>query len=154
MDDDRNKVSATLMMGNGTGGAMSTLAALTQGAANGTPGEAMAAPTMAFGIDENFEESLKKQLRRRASFARVEDECGVPQKMEGDVRFLRVWVEHQRDAFLAGTSEIYFFPAGFTERAIIALTDDDRGERVLSLEVRGLTARTRIVDELLEIPRG
>jgi len=104
-------------------------------------------------VDEDLEETLKTRLRRRASFSAVDGEVGRPQPLKGDVRFHRVWVEHQAEAFVGGTAEIYFFPTGYTERALVMLTDDEHGERVLTIELNPLTARTRIVDEELEVPR-
>jgi general secretion pathway protein H len=111
--------------------------------------------TTGFGLsaDEDLEASLKSQLRRQASFSPVDDETGTPQKLESDVRFHRVWIEHQKEAFLKGSAELYFFPTGYTERAIIALSDDEYGERTLTVTVNPLTARTAITDEPVEIPR-
>lgn len=109
--------------------------------------------TMGFNADEDLEASLKAQLRKRASFSPAKDETGHPQKLEGDVRFLRVWTEHQRDAFSSGQAELYFFPTGFTERAFVTLSDDELGERSLTVKVNPLTARTSITPDPVEVPR-
>lgn len=109
--------------------------------------------TSGLSLDEDLEETLKTRLRRQVSFAPATGEPGTPQKLEGDVHFLRVWTEHQEDPFLAGSAELYFFPTGFTERAIITLADDDLGESSLSIVVNPLTARVKILDEEPEVPR-
>ncbi|MFH1810867.1 MAG: prepilin-type N-terminal cleavage/methylation domain-containing protein [Pseudomonadota bacterium] len=147
--------------GAGASGSAAMLAML--GAASGGL-EAMAGassgmlgmPSSGFGLsaDDDLEASLKKQLRRQISFSPVDDDTGKPQKLEGDVRFHRVWIEHQKEGFLKGSAELYFFPTGYTERAIIALSDDEYGERTLTITVNPLTARTAITAEAVEIPRS
>jgi len=137
--------------GGGGGGGINALEALNFDPMAG-PGQSSTMGN-SVSVDEDLEEALKKRLRRRARFSPVEDEVGKPQILGGDVRFHRRWVEHQEEAFVGGSSEIYFFPTGYTERAIIMLTDDEHGERVISIELNPLTARTRVLDEELEVPR-
>jgi len=110
--------------------------------------------TTGIGVDQDMEEALKTRLRRRASFLPVDDDLGKAQKLSGDVRFFKIWTEHQKDAFTAGSAELYFFATGYTERALIMLTDDEQGNRVLTVDVNPLTARARIKDQEPEIPRG
>jgi type II secretory pathway pseudopilin PulG len=110
--------------------------------------------TSGIGVDQDMEEALKSRLRRRVSFLPVDDDLGKAQKLSGDVRFFKVWIEHQKDAFTGGSAELYFFATGYTERALIMLTDDEDGRRVLTVDVNPLTARARIKDEEPEIPRG
>jgi hypothetical protein len=110
--------------------------------------------TTSIGVDQDMEEALKTRLRRRASFLPVEDELGKAQKLEGDIRFFKIWIEHQKEAFTGGSAELYFFATGYTERALIMLTDDEEGNRVLTVDVNPLTARARVKDEEPEIPRG
>ncbi len=109
--------------------------------------------TSGLSVDDDLEEVLKANLRRQARFSPVGDEVGRAQKLGDEVRFHRIWVEHQKEAFVGGSAELYFFPTGYTERAIISLTDDEHGERTLTLKVNPLTARTSITTEDVEVPR-
>lgn len=148
-------VDTLALMGLGSAGG-GDLDALTQGLFGGALGGVMNSMplTAGLGVDEDLEETLKKRLRRQAAFSPVSDEIGRAQRLKGDVRFLRVWTEHQKDGFVAGSAELYFFPTGYTERAIITVTDDDNGERILNVQVNALTARTVINDDELEVPRS
>lgn len=108
---------------------------------------------MGLNADEDLEASLKAQLHKQASFSQVKDETGRKQKLKGDVHFVRIWIDHQREAFRAGQAELYFFPTGFTERGFVTLSDDELGERSLTVQINPLTARTSITAEAVEVPR-
>ena len=54
-----------------------------------------------------------------------------------------VWVQHRDDSVTAGKVEIYFFPLGSAEKAIIELTD---GNDVYAVKVHGLTGAIETVD--------
>lgn len=136
------------LMGMMTGGA-GNIESLGQGALGGLGGTPMVSGLSA---DDDMEEALKNRLRRQADFLPVGDELGKPQLLKSDVRFHRIWIEHQSEPFTAGSSELYFFPMGFTERAHITLSDDEHGERALTVVVNPLTARARVTDEELEEP--
>ena len=51
-----------------------------------------------------------------------------------------------------GQVALYFFPGGFTEEALITLTDDEQGERTLTLVVSSLTGEVDVVDEEPRVP--
>ncbi len=54
-----------------------------------------------------------------------------------------VWVQHRDDSVTAGKAEIYFFPLGSAEKAIVELTD---GTDIYSVKVHGLTGQIETVD--------
>ena len=85
-------------------------------------------------------------------FKPVEGEDGQPHKLPSDVRFKAIWAEHLDDKQTGGQVALYFFPGGFTEEALITLTDDEQGERTLTLVVSSLTGEVDVVDEEPRVP--
>jgi prepilin-type N-terminal cleavage/methylation domain-containing protein len=69
----------------------------------------------------------------------------TPYELPGGVRFSDVSAEHLRDAVKDGKVEIYFFPMGFAEHALIHLQDE--AGRVFAVEIEPLTGRTKIFDQ-------
>jgi general secretion pathway protein H len=63
---------------------------------------------------------------------------------------LSVWTRHQREAVKSGTAYLYFFPAGFTERSQIVVT---QGSNAWTLVVSSLTGRVNVVSDALEVPK-
>ena len=43
------------------------------------------------------------------------------------IKFKEVWVQHRDDSVTKGQVAIYFFPLGWSEKAVIELTDGERG---------------------------
>ncbi len=82
----------------------------------------------------------------------AEGEDGQPHKLTGDVRFKDVWIEHLYERMTKGKVALYFYPGGFTEEALITLTDDDEGERTLTLVVSSLTGEVSVEEEEPRIP--
>jgi prepilin-type N-terminal cleavage/methylation domain-containing protein len=82
----------------------------------------------------------------------VDGEDGQPHKLPGDVRFKDVWIEHLDDKMQKGQVALYFYPGGFTEEAFITLTDDDEGERTLTLVVSSLTGEVSIEQDEPRVP--
>lgn len=76
-----------------------------------------------------------------------------PQRLPSDVRFKSVWADHLEKAALGGQVALYFFPGGYTQEAIITLTDDDAGERTLSLVTNPLTGEVYVDREEPEVPQ-
>jgi type II secretory pathway pseudopilin PulG len=101
----------------------------------------------------DVKEQAKLELLSPPEFVPVPGEFGQPVRLPSDVRFKRVWVEHLEDFVAAGQVALYFFPGGFTEEAIITLTDDDAGERTLSIVVQPLTGEVFIERDEPRIPR-
>ncbi len=64
---------------------------------------------------------------------------------------LSVWTQNQREAIGSGTAYLYFFPQGFTEKAMIFV---GQGKNVWTISVQPLTGKAKIVGEQLEVPRS
>lgn len=101
---------------------------------------------------DDEKELAKLELLSPPPFKPVEGEDGQPHKLPADVRFKTVWAEHLDDKQSAGQVALYFFPGGFTEEALITLTDDEQGERTLTLVVSSLTGEVDVVDEEPRVP--
>jgi prepilin-type N-terminal cleavage/methylation domain-containing protein len=97
-------------------------------------------------------ERARLELLAPTQWAPAEGDYGKPHKLNDDVRFKKMWVEHLDDPLAAGQVALYFFPGGFTEEAHITLTDDDDGERTITLVVSSLTGEVAIENEEPRIP--
>ncbi|MCC7111424.1 MAG: prepilin-type N-terminal cleavage/methylation domain-containing protein [Deltaproteobacteria bacterium] len=97
-------------------------------------------------------ERTKLELLSPPPFKPLEGEDGLPRSLGSDVRFKSLWAEHLDDKVQGGQVALYFFPGGFTEEALLTLTDDDQGERTLTLVVSSLTGEVDVVDEEPRIP--
>jgi general secretion pathway protein H len=73
-----------------------------------------------------------------------------PHEFPRSVR-VSIWTKHQRDAVGSGIAYLYFFPQGFTERAMVFVR---QGNNVWTLLVSPLTGKTSVVGEQLEVPRS
>lgn len=97
-------------------------------------------------------ERAQLELLAPPQWKAVEGDYGQPTRFPGDVRFKRVWIEHLDEPFENGQVALYFFPGGFTEEAFLTLTDDDEGDRTLSLVVSSLTGEVSVESEEPRIP--
>ena len=64
---------------------------------------------------------------------------------------ISIWTKHQRQAVASGIAYLYFFPQGFTEKAMIFV---GQGSNVWTLSVQPLTGKAIVVGEQLEVPRS
>ena len=62
---------------------------------------------------------------------------------ENSIKPKEVWVQHRDDSVTAGKVEIYFFPLGSAEKAIVSITD---GSDIYSVKVHGITGTIETVD--------
>ena len=102
-------------------------------------------------------EQQKLALFTGPVFKPVEGEWGQPQKLPSGVRFKSLWIEHLDERVVGGTAALFFFPGGFTEEAMISLTDDEgdsQGGRVLTIVVQSLTGEVNIEDDEPRIPNA
>lgn len=97
-------------------------------------------------------ERARLELLAPVQWQPAEGDYGKPHKLNDDVTFKKMWVEHLDDPVAAGQVALYFFPGGFTEEAHITLTDDEDGERTLTLVVSSLTGEVAVEDEEPRIP--
>lgn len=101
----------------------------------------------------DVKEQAKLALLTGPTFRAVEGEWGQPQKLPADVRFSSIWLEHLDDKVKGGVMALYFYPGGYTEEALITLTDDEgEGGRTLTLVVQPLTGEVFIENEEPRVP--
>jgi type II secretory pathway pseudopilin PulG len=106
-------------------------------------------------IDEGTTDArdlAKVSLLSGPAFKPVDGEFGKPQKLPSEVRFKSVWIEHLDDKVSGGVAALYFYPGGFTEDALITLTDDEQGERTMTLVVQPLTGEVFVENEEPRVP--
>ncbi len=97
-------------------------------------------------------EQAKLALLSSPAFHAVEGEWGQVQKLPSEVRFKSIWIEHLDEKVSGGVTALYFYPGGFTEEALITLTDDDQGSRTMTLAVQSLTGEVFVENEEPRIP--
>lgn len=96
------------------------------------------------------EERVRQQILRKAQFSSFTSRDIERVRLSG-LGFESVWVSHLRDKVESGRAYLYFFPMGYTEDAVIALSD---GDDVYSIKVRGLSGRVTVVKGPVEVPRS
>ncbi len=97
-------------------------------------------------------EQAKVQLLSGPVFKPVDGDFGVPQKLPSEVRFKNVWIEHLDDKVTHGVAALYFYPGGYTEEALITLTDDEAGENTMTLAVQPLTGEVYVERDEPRVP--
>lgn len=85
----------------------------------------------------------KKIMPARPNFAAMDEKILTPKKLPDMVFFKDVWVEHSKQPIEGGQAQIYFFPNGYVESAIINLRDKD-DEANYSIEINPLNGRASI----------
>jgi hypothetical protein len=70
-------------------------------------------------------------------------------KIERNVKFKEVWVQHLEDSTTTGTVSIYFFPVGAAEKTVIELVS---GSDVFTILIHGLSSRVEVRDGEIEHP--
>jgi prepilin-type N-terminal cleavage/methylation domain-containing protein len=73
-------------------------------------------------------------------------------KLHGDVQLEGVFTAHQVDVFTKGRTELYFFPSGWTEPAMIYLKEKGEKGEVFTVEVDALTGRATIHNSKVPVP--
>jgi len=63
------------------------------------------------------------------------------------IKLKEVWVQHKDESTTKGQVEIYFFPTGSSEKAVIEMTD---GSETFSVLVHGLSGRVELMDGVLQ----
>jgi general secretion pathway protein H len=101
---------------------------------------------------QDEKERAKLELLSPPQWKPAEGEDGQAHKLPGDVHYKDVWIEHLYERMTKGKVALYFYPGGMTEEALITLTDDDEGERTLTLVVSSLTGEVSVEEEEPRIP--
>jgi general secretion pathway protein H len=100
-------------------------------------------------LREEFAEE-EERVDSAAKFSEFTSSEVEPRTLPSAVR-LSVWTKQQRQAVKSGPAYLYFFPQGFTERAMVFVR---QGSSVWTISVAPLTGKAKIVSEELEIPRS
>lgn len=100
----------------------------------------------------SWEDVEKVRLLSGPAFKAVDGEDGQPKKLPADVRIKSAWAEHLEKEARGGVVAVHFFPGGYAEQAIVTLTDDDDGERTMSVVLHPLTGEVEVVNEEPRIP--
>lgn len=93
---------------------------------------------------------VQAELEAKTAFSRFENLDLKKSKLPEGVTFDWVWTEHQTQKYVGGSAYLYFFPSGFTERAIVALRHRDD---VMSVKVNALSGRVELVSGAVEVPK-
>jgi general secretion pathway protein H len=92
----------------------------------------------------------KQRVEEQSKFAAFNSPEIEPREFPDAVK-VSVWTAHQREPAKHGPAFLYFYPQGFTERAMIFVR---QGNNVWTLTVSPLTGKTAVVAEELEVPRS
>ncbi len=92
----------------------------------------------------------KARVEEAAKYSGFSSDDVQERKLPGNVQ-IEVWTAKQHDPVKHGLAYLYFFPQGFTERAMIWVR---QGSNVWTITVAPLTGRTVIFSEALEVPRS
>jgi general secretion pathway protein H len=108
------------------------------------------------GLDLNLWQEDDEEMQQatieapvKAEFAPTDDDGLEPFEMPKGARIMDVFVEHQLSKLEEGIAYLYFFPKGYTERAIIHLGNDD-GEKNMTLVVNPLSGAVTVLEGYLE----
>lgn len=102
------------------------------------------APTL-----QQLQEQEQKRVEEAAEFSDFSSEDVVEKTLPSNVR-VEVWTQKQRQPAKTGTAYLYFFPQGYTERAMVWVR---QGDNAWTLTISPLTGKTKIHGESLEVPR-
>jgi len=93
---------------------------------------------------------LSKQIDKEEQ-APAFSSLGHDLALGADVKLLDVWIQGMGDPIKEGIAYLYFHPNGYTQDAIIHLTNTDGA--VFSIKVAGLSGQTEVVPEYIEAPK-
>ncbi len=91
----------------------------------------------------------QRRIENRAKYSSFTTEEIEPREIPAAVR-LSIWTRMQREPVDSGIAYLYFYPQGYTERAMVFVT---QGENAWTIKVSPLTGKADIVGELLEVPK-
>ncbi len=103
----------------------------------------------AAGIQELMAEE-KERVESAARYSAYTNPEVEPRELPDGVT-LSVWTRHQRETVEHGVAYLYFFPQGYTEKALVFVR---QGDNVWTLDISPLTGKVNVVTEALEVPRS
>ncbi|WP_373045539.1 Tfp pilus assembly protein FimT/FimU [Vulgatibacter sp.] len=95
------------------------------------------------------EEAARQEIEAKNGFSAYESGLAPKKTLSEPIRVESVWTQHQTEPYEAGTSFLYFFPNGQTERAYIYVSDE---EDTFTIIVNPMTGRARVEAGKVEIP--
>lgn len=106
------------------------------------------------GLEDSDEaEDIEKlRLYSGPTWQPVAGDEGKPHKLHTDVKIWSAWVDHMEGRVQGGQAALHFFPGGYTQEAQIVLTDDDAGERTLTIVTEPLTGETYVDTDVPDLP--
>ena len=102
--------------------------------------------------DDDPKASTMLKLLKGPAWNRVDSEMGQERQMHPDVRFAGIWVDHLAERAKSGQVALHFYPGGYSQDALISLTDDEDADRVYTLNIQALTGSVFIDDFMPEVP--
>lgn len=92
----------------------------------------------------------KNRIESQSTFSAYTAEEISPKELPAGVA-VSVWTRQQREPVESGVAYLYFFPQGYTEKAMVFLR---QGDNAWTLDVSPLTGKVFIASEALEVPRS
>jgi general secretion pathway protein H len=92
----------------------------------------------------------KTRIESQSTFSSYTAEEITPRELPAGVQ-VSVWTRQQRQPVESGVAYLYFFPQGYTEKALVWLR---QGDNAWTLDVSPLTGKVNIASEALEVPRS
>ena len=92
----------------------------------------------------------KTRIESQSTFSAYTAEEISPRELPSGVA-VSVWTRQQREPVESGVAYLYFFPQGYTEKAMVFLR---QGDNAWTLDVSPLTGKVNIASEALEVPRS
>ncbi len=121
------------------------------------PSQPQAAPPLQPSASSVYQPSLqdlmaqeRERVEAAARYSVYTSPEMAPRQLPPSVR-ISVWTKQQRQAVSNGTAYLYFFPQGFTEKAMVFVS---QGSNTWTITVQPLTGKAVIVADRLEIPRS
>ena len=99
--------------------------------------------------DVGQDEEVESAASAKGNFTESDDDLLEIFELPENIKFADVQVSHQKEKATSGKAYLYFFPKGYTEFAVIHISDVDE-ENFLSLIVNPLTANVDISPEYVD----
>lgn len=99
---------------------------------------------------EQLAAAERDRIESEAKYASFDTPEIEPKSFPASVR-VGVWTKHQRTQATEGLAFLYFFPQGFTEKAMVFVR---QGDNAWTITLSPLTGKTAVVGEELEVPRS
>lgn len=100
-------------------------------------------------LNTDEDEEVESSAAATGNFSEADDDLLEIFELPENIKFADVQIFHQAERTTSGKVYLYFFPKGYTEFAVIHLSDIDE-ENFLSLVVNPLTANVDISAEYVE----